>query len=381
VNDFFVNLGVYEQIILIIAGTVFSIQVIYYLVVFGKVSRYSFLDTNKKNSKEAISVIICARNEAENITTNLPLVLEQDYPQYEVIVVNDCSYDESQDILEKMQEKYSHLRVTQIKPDEKFSHGKKLALTIGIKAAKNEWLVLTDADCKPESKKWLSTMQQNFSDSAEIVLGYGGYNAEKGFLNQLIRFDTFFIALQYFGFALCKIPYMGVGRNLAYKKSLFLKNKGFASHAQILSGDDDLFINEVANSKNTSVEFSIDAHTRSVPKKTFAQWTEQKKRHFLTSYRYKFLHKFLLGLEIFTRFLFYLSLIFLAIFSLKTLYIAVSLFIIRMTLQLFIFSSALKKLNEKKLLIISLLFDFILPLINLFLYTVKSINSKQHKWK
>jgi hypothetical protein len=223
-------------------------------------------------------------------------------------------------------------------------------------------------------------MQRNFTDQNEVVLGYGGYNEEKGFLNKMIRFDTFFIALQYLGFALIKAPYMGVGRNLAYRKSLFMKNKGFASHAHVLSGDDDLFINEVAKGKTTSVEFSHEAHTRSIPKTNFNSWTYQKKRHLSTGKYYRVLPQFLLGGEILSRFFFYVSVLLLSI-NPDTWIIGLSALFFRWIIQLIIFNGAMNKLNEKKILLFSLLFDLILPLLNIFLYSINTLNSKQNKWK
>ncbi len=296
-----------------------------------------------------------------------------------MIVVNDCSDDDSQHLLEDFQNKYSHLKITQIKHDEKFTHGKKLALSVGIKAAKNDWLLLTDADCTPHDNLWITSFQKNFTPNSEIVLGYGGYKQTKGFLNKLIRFDTFFIALQYLSFALIKLPYMGVGRNLAYRKSLYLKNKGFASHAHIISGDDDLFINEVATNKNTCVEFSLHAHTRSVPKDTFTQWKNQKKRHLGTWPTYKFKHKVFLSFELISRFLFFAGTILLLVDPV-TFKIGVCILIIRWIIQLLVFNSAMNKLDEKKILLFSILFDMILPLINLFLYSVRTVNLKRHQW-
>jgi poly-beta-1,6-N-acetyl-D-glucosamine synthase len=371
----------FEQVILVVLIPILLIQLFYYLYFFKRVG-WPATGKNKKYSdkKEAVSIIICARNESENLINNLPLILEQDYPSFEVVVVNDCSDDDSQDILEKLHEKYAHLKVTQIKKDEKFTHGKKLALTIGIKAAKNEWLLLTDADCIPANNKWLATMQRNFSEKNEIVLGYGAYKPEKSLLNKFIRFDTFFIALQYLSFAMAKIPYMGVGRNLAYRKSLFIKNKGFASHSHIISGDDDIFINEVAYAKNTTVELSKDSFTLSIPKKTFSEWVFQKKRHFASSYKYRFSHKLLLGTEIFTRVTFYISVIFLIALP-HTWLIGLAALFLRLLVQLIVFNKAMKRLNEKNLLGFSLAFDIFIPLLNIFLYTVNIFNSNQHKWK
>ena len=373
------NFGPYVVIVTAILAVALLIQLIYYLIIFVRVASFKTLEFKFSNIKEPVSIVICARNEAENLTNNLPLLLKQDYPNYEVVVVNDCSDDESQDILEKFQAEFPHLRTTQIKHDEKFSHGKKLALTIGIKAAQNEWLLLTDADCTPAGVNWLSSMQRNFTNQNEIVLGYGGYSQRKGFLNKMIRFDTFFIALQYLSFALIKAPYMGVGRNLAYRKSLFMKNKGFASHAHIVSGDDDLFINEVAKAGSIAVEFSAESHTRSIPKTDFHLWTNQKKRHLSTGKHYKLGHKFLLGGEITSRFFFYASIL-LLIINTETWILGLSALFFRGIVQLIIFNGAMIKLNEKKILILFWLFDLILPLINIFLYSINTFNSKQNKW-
>lgn len=378
-GNYFANYGPYELIVTGILAVALLIQLIYYLIVFIKVASFKSEEKKFTNTKEPVSIIICARNEAENLTNHLPLLLKQDYPDFEVVVVNDCSDDESQDILENFQAQFPHLRTSQIKHDEKFTHGKKLALTIGIKAAKNEWLLLTDADCIPSGVNWLSSMQRNFTSENEIVLGYGGYIEEKGFLNKLIRFDTFFIALQYLSFAMIKVPYMGVGRNLAYRKSLFMKNKGFASHAHILSGDDDLFINEVANGGKTAVEFSPEAHTRSVPKNQFGLWTNQKKRHLSTGKYYKFLHQLLLGGEISSRLLFYIAVL-LSIINSETWILGLSVLFFRWIIQIMVFNGAMNKLNEKKILLFSWLFDLILPLLNIFLYSINSFNSKQNKW-
>jgi poly-beta-1,6-N-acetyl-D-glucosamine synthase len=357
----------------------FIIQMTYYLVVYIKVaSRKQIISVSQK--MEPVSIVICARNEAENLEAHLPVILEQDYPDYEVIIVDDCSHDDTEDVLKRFKHIYPHLKTTTIKEDEKFIHGKKLALTIGIKATKNEWILFTDADCMPENRQWISTMQSHFTEDTQIVLGYGGYKSRNGFLNKLIRFDTFFIALQYLGFAMCRKPYMGVGRNLAYRKSLFLKNKGFASHHHLPSGDDDLFVNEVAKGKTTDVEFFPDAHTRSNPKDSFSSWSIQKKRHLSTSKYYKLSHKYLLTVEPLSRVLFWFLVIALCIVS-PYWYASLGIFFIRLIVQQVIFYSAMKRLNEKQLLPMSIIFDVILPFINLNLYIANSFTTKKNKWK
>ncbi|MDP4225357.1 MAG: glycosyltransferase [Bacteroidota bacterium] len=354
------------------------IQLFYYLCFYMRVP--VFKGYKEKAGKLPVSVIICAKNEAENLRKNLPTILEQDYSEYEVVVVDDCSSDDTELVLRQFKEKYPRLKTTQIKQDDKFSHGKKLALTIGIKAATYEWLVMTDADCYVKSKMWLANIEQNFTDDAQVVLGYGKYEPRKGFLDKIIRYDTFFIALQYFSFARAGVPYMGVGRNLAYRKSLFFKNRGFATHAQVLSGDDDLFINEVAKKSNTRIEISPESHTYSIPEESFNDWTNQKKRHFTTSKFYKTKHKVLLGLEVVSRSLFYISFALLLCFKVFLLYV-IGAFILRLILQFTIFKNSMKHLGEKKLLLFSLLLDIFMPYIQLSIILVNSVTSNRNRWK
>lgn len=327
---------------------------------------------------EPVSVIICARNEEENLSRHLVTVLEQDYPEFEVVVVNDCSYDASEDVLKEYALKYKHLKVITVKEDENHEHGKKFALMVGIKGAKYEQLAFTDADCMPSSNQWLKNLCSHFSDEKKIVLGYGGYEKLPGLLNKVIRYDTFYIALQYLGFAALGLPYMGIGRNMAYKKTLFFKNKGFAGHYHIQSGDDDLFINEVATGKNVSIEVSPESLTTSKVKRTFQKWIRQKRRH-LTTFKYYSKRSraqlFILGLS---QYLFFISFVILLAIQFEP-YIAMIAFGVRLTLQFIIFNSAMKKLKEKDLLILAPLLEIGLMLFYP-IFSFGNIFVKKSRW-
>lgn len=353
------------------------LQTGYYLIYYIRIAVYKRAPQLKTYP---LSVIICAKNESENLVKNLPAVLEQDHEDFEVIVVDDCSTDSTSEVLSEFQQKYKHLRTTTITPDRKFTHGKKLAVTVGIKAAKNEWLVFTDADCIPVSNLWLKRIQENITDKTEIILGYGGYGQRKGLLNKYIRYDTIFIAMHYMGFALARKPYMGVGRNLAYRKSLFFRNKGFASHYHLLSGDDDLFVNETANKKNTAVEVHRDSHTISEPKYTWKQWFTQKKRHYSTSSLYQPKHYFMLGLEPLSRVLFFLTLCYLLIFKILWPYVLMAAGF-RIILQIIVFKLTMLRLRERKLLFWILIFDLFSILINFKIYLSSAFRSKKSEWK
>jgi glycosyltransferase involved in cell wall biosynthesis len=288
------------------------------------------------------------QDEDENLARNLPGVLVQNYPStYEVVAVNDNSVDDSKYILQELKKTFKSLNVVELTQEAKLISGKKYPLSIGIKESRHEVLLLTDADCVPASEFWIQKMQDAYDDDIEIVLGYGAYHKRPGILNKLIRFETFHTALQYLSYALAGIPYMGVGRNLSYKKDLFFRNKGFSSINHIPSGDDDLFINKVATKKNTAIIIDPEAVTRSVPKKTWAAWLKQKSRHYTTARFYKPKHKFLLGLYVATQFLFYP--LFMATIIFYDWRFAIGLFALRLLVQGYVLYKSMGKMGEKDL--------------------------------
>ena len=368
----------------ILTGTLYFFFFIAFIQLFFYLFFYTRIAWTKNHVKEApaeevpLSVIICARNEARNLRRFLPSILEQDYSNYEVIVVNDCSQDDTEVVLKRFCQKYEHLRTTFLREDEKFVHGKKLALTVGIKAAQFEYVVLTDADCQAVSKNWLKQIAASLGKKS-IVLGYGGFLQRKGFLNRLIRFDTLWIALQYLSFAKSGLPYMGVGRNLAYHKSLFFGVKGFASHARLESGDDDLFINQVANHRNTTVLYNEDSHTRSRPKIRFKHWVDQKRRHFTTSGHYRFIHKFLLSLEPASRVLFYALFATLMFFP-KYRIIAGSIALFRLLVFFLIVPFVKKHFKEPGIIGWALFFDIIFPFLYFYIHLL-NIFAPYKRWR
>ncbi len=335
--------------LLLLAGL---IQLYYYL---AELSGPAFM---KKDGKEQgqkyppVSVVICARNELKNLRNFLPSILDQDYPDYQVVVVNDCSWDESGKYLEEMADAYGRLKVVTLKEQEKYQHGKKFALTLGIKGAAHEHLLLTDADCKPEGRQWIKSMMSGFTSKKEIVVSYGAYLKEPGFLNKWIRFDTVMNGLLYLTRAMKGKAYMGVGRNLAYTKTLFFRNKGFANHYHIMSGDDDLFINETATSENTAVVLQPEAFTYSKPKSTFGTWIYQKKRHMSTGSHYKGRDRTLIGAYYFSLFLFWLAVILTILVKLNW-QIIVGIVTLRLLIQMIVCWKGYKKLGEADLLVAS----------------------------
>ena len=368
----------YHWIILAFFLIAFLVQAGLYLFVFLRVPLYG---RKKKNtSLPGISVIICAKNEEKNLELFLPHVLQQDYPEFEVVVVNDSSTDNTEELLMQLSTQFKQLRYTSIPADDKLTRGKKLALTIGLKAANYDHVLLTDADCYPVSDHWLKRMASNFSGDHKIVLGYGGYERKKGLLNKLIRYETTFTAIQYLSYAIKGRPYMGVGRNLAYEKALFFDNKGFAGHYHLLSGDDDLFVNENATRKNCAVEFSHESHTLSLPESTFRAWIKQKKRHLSAGSHYNTGSRIRLASEWISRIILYNSLILICVSSPWIIPVG-ALFGTLLITRLVIFKMGMRRFDEKYLLLPSLLLDPTFPVFMGAIWLSSRFEKKYQTWR
>lgn len=332
---------------LVVFSLLTIIQLLYYWGIF---SRLAFFTPKEKEQSQThpVSVIICARDEAGNLARNLPGVLFQQYPSsHELIVVNHNSQDDTRYLLEEFKKTFKGLQIVNLEHEAKGIPGKKYPLSIGIKEADHEILLLTDADCVPASEHWLYKMQNAYEPGIEVVLGYGPYVKKPGVLNKLIRFETFHTAQQYFSYALAGLPYMGVGRNLSYKRELFINNKGFSSINHIPGGDDDLFIHKVATKENTTIVLDPETFTLSEAKKTFGDWVRQKERHYSTGKYYSGKFKFLLGLYSVSQFLYYPAFIAGLIFSFWPVVLAV--FSIRFISQGIIQYKCMQKLEEKDL--------------------------------
>jgi len=357
---------------------VVSIQIIYYLsFLFSFGSKRA--ETRLKK-QIPISVIICAKNEAENLKKNLPFILNQAYSNFEIVLVNDSSFDDTLEVMKDFSSIHNNIKLVDVKVSEAFWGNKKYALTLGIKASKNDFLVFTDADCVPNSEHWLAHLSGNFSNEKSIILGYGAYAKKKfSLLNKLIRFETVMTAMQYFSYAQLGLTYMGVGRNLAYRKELFFNNSGFNNHMAIKSGDDDLFINEVANASNTALCFTNDSFTVSEPKSSFKAWILQKRRHISTAPFYKMKHKLLLGLFYTTQLLFWILAISLLIIGF-TWYWVVALISLRFIIQWLCFGFTAKKLEETDLIILTPILELFLISLQLSIFIANLISKPKH-WK
>jgi glycosyltransferase involved in cell wall biosynthesis len=356
---------------------VLATQILYWVFVHGKVLLHK-PQSLENASPEPVSIVVAARNEEDNLQQLIPALLEQRGVDFELIIVDDCSLDDTYSVMRSFAERHKNIKISRIQETPTFSGGKKMAITIGVKAASHEHLVFIDADCLPASDTWLYEMAVAL-DQRPIVLGYSPLRKTPGILNKLIRFDTFLIGMQYLGFAKLGMPYMGVGRNMGYRSNIFFDQKGFSSHYDIASGDDDLLLNAVASASNTKVVFSPETFTYSDAKSTFKKWILQKNRHLTTSPRYRFSHLLTLGFMSFSQYATFGLLIVLLGMNAWVLESAI-LFGVRYTVQQVVSILNLRKTNETDLIPVSLFGE----LFYLFFYpmlVVRQTIAKTNEWK
>jgi glycosyltransferase involved in cell wall biosynthesis len=361
-----------ELILLSCSGTLWLIQLIYYFALYNRLYKHQVAVRKGKvrfsEELPPLSVVIYIKDSRERVLHEFLLpVLEQDYPKFEVIVVNDAP-DHGEELLLLMQKQYPHLHYTFIPTSARYISRKKLALTLGAKAGKYEWLVFTEANCYPADKNWLRLMARNFTSGTQVVLGYSNFQYKNGWSHKYRSFDLLFTSLRYLGFALADKPYMGIGRNMAYRKELFFNQKGFSSHLDLNRGDDDLFINQIATKTNTCVELDAGAVIRMQPLAFEEDWGEEKMTYTVTSKYFRGSQRLLLGFETLSRLLFHIVFTGVMVFFLLNHYwsaagVAALLWLIRYIVQAVVINRTSVELGEKRRYYFTLpIFDILLPL-------------------
>ena len=295
----------------IFCGMTFLIQLYYFLVPYSRLFKSNKIQNKLQENTNCppLSVIIVTKDSASMLKDNLPAILEQDYPEFEVIVVNDESAGEDEDILKILGSRYRHLYRTFIPKSARYVSRKKLGVAMGIKASKYDWIVVTEPYCKPESKDWLKSLSRNFVPGTDIVLGYCNYTYGKGIFAKRIIADMLLMSMRLLGKAIGEKPYMGMGRNMAYRKEIYLQHKGFSNQLTLTRGDDDLFINEIADSRNTKVCVDSNSIMRMPLPKYKKTWRDDKIGYEVTGNHYKGTARVSNSLETWSAWLFNLSVI------------------------------------------------------------------------
>lgn len=365
--------------LLILFGVVFLIQLYYYLFRFGRVAFYKKPPLPPR-PQVPVTIIVCAHNESQNLRKLLPRLLEQEYPNFEVLVVDDRSTDYTHTWLEEEEKKDRRVRSLHIEQTPRHYTPKKYALTMGVKHAANEVILVTDADCLPNSPFWLSEMAAKFETAGvQINLGFSQYRKLSGFLNNVIRFETLYTGMLYMGAALARLPYMGVGRNLAYRKAFFQERKGFLAHKEVLSGDDDLFVNQNADKLNTVVTIGPESLVYSQPKTSWNAWFHQKVRHWSAGKLYRAGSRTGLALFMLSHWLFWITFVLLLSLWIEP-YLVLGVFLVRTILLYYLLLQGSKKLGDPLQCWYLLLLDFLMIFYQLIVGIVAYF-TKQTKWK
>ncbi len=349
-----------------------------YFIFFLKFSLKSSSGTTTTFS-QPVSVIIYSKNQADYLRQVLPQFQNQSYPEFELILINDASIDETLDVMEAFQQTDSRIGIVNVQNNEAFWGNKKYALTLGIKKARYAHLLFTRADTQPDSENWIREMSASFASGKSIVIGYSGFQKTKGSLfNKMMRFDGLLGAIECFSQALWNNPYSGTGRNLGYTTDHFYRINGFARHLHISGGEDMLFINEASDGQNTAVCYTEDALLRHAPPKTFSEWFYQKRREWFIAHNFKLKHRILLGTFKVSQMLFWLFFFTLVVGPYWMW--AASVLAVRLLLQAVVYYGAAKKLKETDVI-------WMFPLMELFLVCIQigifmsNIFSKPTHWK
>lgn len=375
-NNMIIDSNDLINILLYITLALFIIQIIYLFFVYN----IHFINRKKvydKNHTPPLSVIVVATNSTENIERNLKAILEQDYTDFEVIVVFEQANKSIEDELVRIKHDYNNLYITFIPETARYISHKKLGITIGIKASKNDIVVFTETDAYPVSNQWLRKIAGNFTPGTDFVLGYCNYEKKSGWFNRVIIFDRLQESLRYLGLAINKIPYKASGYNLAYRKEIFYKNNGFNKYLNLQRGEDDLFVNEYAKANNTKVEISAESVVRIDNPSTRMDWEQEKLSAYNTQKYYKGIGKNISNFYFISK-TFFNTLIFITLlisfFSLKWDYfaIAASLMVLQFIIQTLILVNTCSKLNERSYILS-------LPILNIYqiLVNIKFIINKQ----
>jgi len=352
----------------IIVGSLI-IHLSYYVFLFSKMRNGAMSDVNADTSP--ISLVVCYRNESKDLGKTLPFIIDQQVDEW--ILIDDHSEDETYHLLKEFEKE--NVKVISKQYDSK---GKKGALSVGVNSSTRDRILLTDADCIPASDKWSQRMNMV---SKSFVLGYGPMIKTKGLVNEFSRYETYLAALQYFSYAIWGKPYMGVGRNLLISKSELKRGKDKIRGKQLASGDDDLMINALATKENCGICLDQEAFVYSPSKTTWRTFLNQKVRHLSTSFYYKNLHKFLLGVFSGTQILFYSFLFIGLVLGNVSVLSGVVFLVIKWSIQMIVHRKAMKILKEQDMMYNSIYLDVMMYLYYVTLPIYFGLNKNRITWK
>ena len=374
-----------EYTLWIVVGVLTIIQLLYTFILYYAPHRRIKAERKEQRSLSGnppgMSVIIATSDCEHLLEKHLPLILQQEYPDFEVIVVDDNSKDDTRELVGRLSEQYPNLYGTFTSDSIRYISHKKLALMLGIKAAKKEWVVFIEPDCYPVSNQWLARLARHCTDSTDVVLGYSNYERKSGFANLCYMYDTLLQQLRMLGITLLGKGYMGIGRNMAYRRQIFFDHKGYSRHLDLERGEDDLFINEHIASRRITADISSESVVRCTSANVYT-WKGDKLSRLFIRGKMHGMQPFLLGADTLTRLLLFIMVvggITLSIMHHWWLSVGViaALWLISLGCRIFVYHRASRALDERLYNVSLPLFDIIQPCWELFFRMHLLVSSKR----
>ncbi len=380
------DLYTYPQLLLAIVELVAFCVFLCYAVRFFKVVGHRHL---KKMGLEglpeaqSVSVIVVVNDDLDYIENTLPLLLQQKYDlPYQVVVVNDMpELEETSDMLKVLTERFPNLYVTTIRENHHFKHTRKLAYTIGIKAARYDCLLFTTTHDIPANDKWLGLMSKGFVSRHSLVLGYNRIQRKPGFLNRLERTVNIFTSLPMFAAAVSGKPFLARSGNMGFTRQLFFDNHGYCKYLRLNSGENDLFLQRVRKFADTSVILSPSAATEHLFAPRYSIWYNRRKFDTYTYRYYPASLRLFLGMEHLFRILFWGSALTLIIMQVPWMWIISVLLIgLRILLMSLVFRKLSKRTQEKVPYLTCFLWDIVSPVDALILSISRRLKPSIDLW-
>lgn len=364
----------YTLVYLVILLTAIIVLSLYYGLTYMRVGR-----TKNKRATQilppsddrlpSVSIVMVTHNEAAYLKDSLPYLLEQDYPDYEVVMVDYLSHDDTPFVLKVCSENYDNFKPVSFPEDVNMFQGKKYPLSIGIQSAKGDVILLTDPDCVPRSLTWVREMMKGYSvPGVKMVMSYAGIKQEKGLLNLFQQYDNLCDTASWMSASLSGHPYTATGRNLSYRRDFFFAQGAFCSHYSEPEGADDMFVNQNANGSNSILSLESGGFVDMEAKESFRQWRLLRRRRYATKRYYPTATKLRLALHPIAMVLFYAAIATLLVQSVCPWFIPTALFVLTWTWQIVTFSRLTKRFEIKRVHFFAPLFEIYFLLSNTILF-------------
>ena len=377
-QDIFSGLALSELVLLTVFGVLFLLRLLHLFLFTGRVLFRKKVDNNEAE-KKPLSLILTIRNEEENLKNNLPKILSLENIDFEMVVVDDFSQDNSYLILGLLKDRYKRLTISALNQETKFST--KLALNIAIKATNNKWILTVPVSLAEVAAEWLDYISQATNNEKNVVIGYSTVARSKGFYNRLTRIENYFSYLKSTGYILNGIPFVYSVENVAFQKEKYFEIGGFGQKVTEHYANLELVINSFIRKKTTAVLFNKESSIRKTEVVKRADYFDLLKKSIRIESHLSSSKRVILFLIEFGKLLFLPIAAFVIVLLPELWIILAGLMGFIFTPYLFIIKITQNRLNERKIFIPSLVYDLLMPYYKLFFRWHFNRRSRKNRWK